>query len=516
MNRIRDRSAVDGKILSPEEHAQVLIVGAGPAGLSAALESAAWGAKVLLIDENPIDPDLFGLDIPLYFGGRMTGSVRDRNRILERWFAAEPKFVRALELGVDIRLGVIAWGLYANGPHMQALPVPMVGLADEDRSWMCGFDKLILATGARDIALAFPGWDQPGVLGANGFRSLVERYSAFSGRRIVVFGSGPLAVSTALLARRNGIDVAAIVEVLDEAQSPAGSLHELIGLDIPVLTRHTPLRAGQGADGVDRLLLRDRTGKEVELSCDTICLAIGTAPAIDLLNSAGGRTVADARRGGHVPFLDGWATSIDHVFATGDCAGLAANEDEAIEWGRQASRQTLDKDWRGTPSGGADAWRYQVAWYEALTRQAEPPLIVCQCEAVTRADLLEVSAPRYLGRPTTRAMARNLSTLINDGPVSQDQIKRLTRAGMGVCQGRRCREQVALTLSQAAHITPAEVPLAGFRPPVRPLPLRVIADWAEKPAMAAHWELWFGIRGQWAAYEDIGTEREFESFFGGG
>jgi hypothetical protein len=44
----------------------------------------------------------------------------------------------------------------------------------------------------------------------------------------------------------------------------------------------------------------------------------------------------------------------------------------------------------------------------------------------------------------------------------------------------------------------------------------VIADWAEKPAMAAHWELWFGIRGQWAAYEDIGTEREFESFLGGG
>jgi len=134
---------------------------------------------------------------------------------------------------------------------------------------------------------------------------------------------------------------------------------------------------------------------------------------------------------------------------------------------------------------------------------------------VTRGDLVEVRAPRYLGEPTAAAMARDLGSLIADGPPNQDQVKRLTRAGMGPCQGRRCREQVALTLAQAAGVSPADVPLAFHRPPVRPLPLKVMADWNETAAMTEGWEIWFAIPGQWSAYDDIGTEREFVTPFGG-
>jgi hypothetical protein len=125
-------------------------------------------------------------------------------------------------------------------------------------------------------------------------------------------------------------------------------------------------------------------------------------------------------------------------------------------------------------------------------------------------------APGYLGPPTEKSKERTLHTLIADGPVNQDQIKRLTRACMGVCQARRCREQVALTLAQAAQVSPAAVPLAGYRPPVRPLPLRLIADWEERPEMSANWQPWFDIRGQMAAYDDIGTEREFAGPSGAG
>jgi len=511
--RPTDPSALDGKLAGPEEHAQVLVIGAGPAGVAAAIEAARLGASVVLIDENPLDPQLFGLDVPLLYGGRMSGSVQRRS--IEQILSASPALEQAVELGVDVRLGVIAWGLYVNGPALRALPAPMVSLADENRSWMCGFDRLVLATGGRDVALAFPGWDQPGVVGANGLHALLQRYDAFAGRRIVVLGSGELGARTALMAHGRGLEVAAVVEVLGSAQASPDALAELGAAGIPALTAHVPKRAESGRDGVERLILTNGRGADVVIDCDTVCLAVGLAPAIELLNSAGGRIVPDGRRGGHAPALEGWATSIPGVFTAGDAAGLASDEAEAAEQGRQAARQALGAVAEGQPPAGIDAWAYQAAWFEVLTRDVDPSTIVCQCEAVTRGDLLDVREPRYLGERTAPAMARDLRSLGADGPLNQDQIKRLTRAGMGVCQGRRCREQVTLTLAQASGVSPAEIPLALHRAPVRPLPLRVIADWNETAAMTSGWEIWFAIPGQWSAYGDIGTEREFVTPFGG-
>jgi thioredoxin reductase len=507
-----DPGAIDGKLAAPEEHAAVLVIGAGPAGVAAAIEAARLGSSVVLIDENPVDPQLMGLDTPLLYGGRMTGAVQRRG--IERLVAANPALEEAAELGVDVRLGVTAWGLYVAGPALRGLPAPMVGLADAERSWMCGFDRLILATGARDIAMAFPGWDQPGVVGANGLHALVRRYDAFAGQRIVVLGSGEIGVATALMAHERGLEVAAVIEALPHSPASADTLEALAALEIPVMTGLTPSRAVGGRDGVALLSLA-ADGDEIAIECDTICLALGVAPAIELLNAAGGRLEPDTHRGGHAPALEGWATSLPGVFAAGDCAGLAGSETAAAEQGRQAARQALGAAAEGAPRRGPDAWAYQSAWFAALTRGADPAMIVCQCEAVTRGDLLEARAPRYLGDPTAAARARGLGSLLADGPPNQDQVKRLTRAGMGPCQGRRCREQVALTLAQAAGIPVAEVPLALHRPPVRPLPLQVMADWQETAAMTEGWEIWFAIPGQWSAYDDIGTDREFHTPFGG-
>jgi hypothetical protein len=103
---------------------------------------------------------------------------------------------------------------------------------------------------------------------------------------------------------------------------------------------------------------------------------------------------------------------------------------------------------------------------------------------------------------------RSLQTLAGDGPINQDQIKRLTRACMGPCQARRCREQVAMTLAIAAETPVCAIPLAGYRAPVRPLPLGVLADVQEAPEMSADWDVWFGIPAQWIPYQDIDTDRE--------
>lgn len=504
-----DPSAIDNKLAAPEEHAQVLVVGAGPAGVAAALEAARAGASVMLVDENPVDPGLLGLDVPYLFGGRYTAEVQKPARLLAQ-IAARPEFETLVEAGVDLRLGVTAWGLYVSSRMMQGLPCDMVGLTDGERSWMCGFDSLILCAGARDIALAFPGWDQPGVVGARALRTLVTEYDAFAGRRIVFLGSGDLAVRTALMAADRGLEVAGLVEIGPEAAASGPARADLAAAGLPLFTNSRVRGAVSGPDGVEGLSIIDASGRDLDLACDTICLAVGLVPAIELLDASHDHISPQPRLGGHAPFLIDWKTSHPGVFVAGDAAGLTPDSETAAFQGRQAARRALGLGSEGAPVPGPDAWALQTAWHAALVHHAGPDLVICQCEGVTRGDLLEVRAPRYLGDPTPASQDRSLTRLIEDGPANPDQIKRLTRAGMGPCQGRRCREQVALTLAEAAGTGVEAIPLAQHRAPVRPLPLTVIADWQETEAMSAGWEIWFAIPGQWTPYADIGTPRETE------
>ena len=128
---------------------------------------------------------------------------------------------------------------------------------------------------------------------------------------------------------------------------------------------------------------------------------------------------------------------------------------------------------------------------------------VCQCESVTAREILEVRPPRYLQWERPLRNSADLSTLLGNGTPNPDQVKRLTRAGMGLCQGRRCREQVAALLALGAGTPLAEVPLATHRAPVRPIPLGLAGSLPENAEMAEHWDIWFGIPGQVTSYWDI-------------
>lgn len=459
-----DVHAIDGKIHAPGERFDVVVVGAGSAGTAAAIDAAQAGQSVLLVDENPVPGALIGTDVPLFFGGRATAAVQQQGRMVEQLFATNPRLEEAFDAGVDVRLGTVAWGLYVNGPAIRALPEPMLGIADADRASMIGFGKLILATGTRDVVLGFDGWNQPGVMGAQGFAALVTRYDAFAGRRIVVVGSDRLGLETALLAVEHGIEVAGIVEITDAITGPADLAARVKDAGIAVLTGTTIAAATGGADGVEAVTLA-AGDMRTEIVCDTIVLAIGVQPATELLSAAD--TVAG-----------------DAIVLIGDCADAQPPAPERL-----------------------------TAWAEALSRYATDATIVCQCEDVTRADLIGVQPPRYLDRPEKMA-ARSLATLAADGPSHPDQIKRLTRAGMGQCQGRRCREQVRCLLAKADGVPLDQVPVASFRAPVRPVPLGVLADWDERPDMEAGWDVWFGIPTQWTPYAVIGTPEEADHVSG--
>jgi thioredoxin reductase len=485
-----DPKSIAGKFPVPELNTDLLVVGAGPSGVAEAIKAAKAGRTVTLVDENPVAGALMGMDVPLFYGQRMTAAVQNKERMVEQVLTSNAALEEAFELGVDVQLGVYVWGAFVNGPGVQSLPGNVAGLADEERSWMLGFSEIVVATGARDLVLSFPGIEQPGCMGAVALDALLSRYDEFSGRRIVILGSGTLALETALQVLDNGREVAALVEVRDEAQGPAELVAAVRTRGVEILTNHIIVEAVTNAlAGVEaaELIAVDQAGKPVpgterRIDCDTICLAVGSVPNVELLDVLGCKLTPRGDLGGHVPVLDeDGRTSVAAVRVVGASGGVAQDN---------------------------DAFAYRLDWMRALLEVGGLGVHTCLCEEVTRAELLGVQPPRYLGCSSNKVAALSLDKMLEDGPANHDQMKRLTRVSMGACQARRCREQVALLLALASGKSVAEIPLAGYRAPMRPLPLSVLSDDQETQAMRDDWDVWFGIATQWVPYDDIGTERE--------
>ena len=501
------------------EHIQLAVVGAGVAGTAAAIEAAKAGVKVVLIDENPLDMFMMGLDVPLFYGQRLMPTVQDKGAMMGRIVSANPELAEAEEAGVDIRLGTYVWGAFRNMDTSRVLDGPQLGLADENQSWTVKYDHLIVAAGSRDLGMGFAGWNFAGAMGANAAYSLMNRYQAFTGRKMVVLGSGNLGLQTAKLALERGVEVKAIVEVDGAVRGDAAVAAELQAAGVPIHTSHVIKEATGATDEVESVTIvaidgdnNAVAGSEIEVEADTVCLAIGLVPTVELLNLLDCEVRFDHHRGGYAPVVDEWMrTSVENTYACGDAAGyhdgMTANPEIASEQGRLAGiaaaealgaidsataherRSQLTQAVQSSNGNEVDGvWK---KWLAALMNVGGLDVYVCQCEEVTRAELLDVQPPRYLEWESDEMSARDLSTLTQDGPVNPDQVKRLTRAGMGHCQGRRCREQVAMLLADESDTPLTEVPIMSYRPPVRPLPLRIMWAHEESQQMRDDWVVWF-------------------------
>ena len=501
------------------ESKPLVVVGAGVSGTAAAIEAAKAGVQVTLIDENPIGMSMMGLDVPQFFGRRIEGALSDMAAMLERVVAANEDLAEAVEAGVDVRLGTCVWGAFRNAETSKLLDGPQLGLADQEQSWVMKYDRLIVAAGSRDLGMSFAGWNMAGAMGANGAYSLMSRYQALSSQRMVVMGSGNLGLNTAMMAQERGIEVAAVVDVSPSVRGDEALMTELRGQGVELYTSHTVKEAVGKADDIESVVLVEIDdnnqpvfGSEKVIPADTVCLAIGLVPNVELLSLLDCDLAFKSELGGYVPDRDDWMrTSVDNVFVAGDVAGFhdgmvldpeiarnqgrlagvaAAESLGAIDSAEALARRSDIQAGTVTaaPTEVHTGWR---KWLQSLVNAGGLDVFACQCEEVTRAELIGLQPPRYLEWGSEQMSRRSLHTQVKDGPVNPDQVKRLTRAGMGHCQGRRCREQVSLLLAEASGSDIAKIPLTSYRPPVRPLPLKVMWAHEETEQVRRDWAKWF-------------------------
>jgi D-hydroxyproline dehydrogenase subunit alpha len=399
---------------------RVVIVGAGPAGMAAAVRAQQSGARVTLIDDNA------GAGGQIWRGGGHS-----------IWF----------EQLRDARVELLTGAQVVSGN----LAAHTLLLEHAHRPVEVPFDKLILATGARELFLPFPGWTLPGIFGVGGLQALAKSGWPIRGKRVVVAGTGPLLLAVAVYLRTHGAKVTLLAEQAERGAvmnfafgllRRREKLAQAAGLQLAL----TGIRKRYGcwvesAMGDGKLeLLRIRQRGRIRLErCDFAAIAYGLCPNIELAALLGCRV----NNHGAMPSVDVdefQQSSIPDIFCAGECTGIGGVELSLIEGeiAGYAACGIFDRAsalfmQRNEGDGFANALNATFALRRELKELPKPETLVCRCEDVSFAHLQEYS--------------------------SFQAAKLHTRCGMGACQGRICGPAARFLFGWEA---------ASFRPPVLP------------------------------------------------
>lgn len=312
---------------SPGRERDLAIVGAGPAGLAAAIEAASAGADVLLIDENARPGGQLFKQIHKFFGSKdhYAGT---------RGIDIGTKLLSDVEaLGVEVMLDTVVWGIFAD--HT-------LGVIHKRQNHRLRARCICLATGASENALAFPGWTLPGVMGAGAIQTLINVQRVLPGKRVLMVGSGNVGLIVSYQLLQAGAQVVAVVEALPRIGGYGVHASKLRRNGVPILTS-TTIQKATGRDRVEKATTvvldaqwHQVPGTEREYEVDVICLALGLTPLSELAWMAGCKFAYVPQLGGHVPIHDeNMQSTVPGIYVAGDLAGIE-EASTAMEEGKLA------------------------------------------------------------------------------------------------------------------------------------------------------------------------------------
>ena len=452
------------------DQSRVLVVGAGPAGTRAAETLFAHGVEPVVVDE----------------GARSGGQIYRRppegfKRPAAALYGFEARKAQAVHAAldglrkrIDYRPNTLIWNI--GGGVAQAL-----GPEGIER---IGFDALILATGAMDRVIPFPGWTLPGVFTMGGSQVALKAQGCAIGDPVVFMGTGPLLYLVAYQYVHAGARVAAVLDTSHVSQAIpvlpgllrggrtfAKGLWYMAWLraaGVPVRAGVAPV-AAEGNASLEAVRYRDRRGREHRIACTGLGIGYSVKSEVQLAELAGCEMVFD-------PLAQQWLPQADEdgralpgsVYLAGDGAGVAG-ADAAELCGRLAALALLAD--RGIATDRALQTRLRaklrriMRFRNALERALPAPFhlaralpdetVICRCEAITAGDIRQ-------GRALD--------------PAEMNRAKAFTRVGMGRCQGRVCGPAAAQILAAARGCKVEEVGRLRGQAPVKPLVIRAGAE----------------------------------------
>jgi thioredoxin reductase len=306
---------------------EVAIVGGGPAGLSAAIEAARAGASVTVFDENLSPGGQLFKQTHKFFGSQ-------QHRAGTRGFKIGKNLLdECRRLGIEILLNTVVYGIFDS---------KILGIIQEDKMNFVKAEIIILATGAIENSLSFPGWTLPGVMTAGAVQTMVNIHRVLPGKRFLMIGSGNVGLIISYQLLQAGAEVVAIVEAANDIGGYSVHAAKILRAGVPIYVRHT-IEKALGEDEVSGAIISKvdnnwqvKKGTERYLEVDSICLAVGLSPQIDLAQQCGCHLTNIRDLGGFLPVHnDNMETTIPGVYVAGDIAGVEEAA-VAIEEGRLA------------------------------------------------------------------------------------------------------------------------------------------------------------------------------------
>jgi thioredoxin reductase/Fe-S-cluster-containing hydrogenase component 2 len=302
----------------------LIVIGAGPAGLSAAITSAKYGLKTVIFDENQRPGGQLFKQIHKFFGSK------EHKARIRGFKIGEELLTQAQELGVEVVLNAPVIGLY---------PEKEVAVRINDCVSHYKGDTVVIATGATENAVYFDGWDLPGVISAGAAQTMMNLHGVMPGERILMLGTGNVGLVVAFQLLQ--ADRECLVAMVDAAPAVGGyGVHaaKVARLGIPFYLSHTIVKA-EGKARVSKVTIAEvdvkfkpLSGTEKIFDVDTVCLAVGLSPMVNLLKMAGCTITDNPAQGGPAPLVDQFGqTSVEGLFAAGDVSGIEEASSAMIE-----------------------------------------------------------------------------------------------------------------------------------------------------------------------------------------